>query len=159
MDKKMRVSEEELKLLKSLFADENDILLKEMRKYFYGKAELPKEIDSIALAVIKTLVFPELSFNMPIGQNVDLYLTLNLDSLSIEERENQIKIRNIVIEYLKNKFNLRGKEFDYDLIPEDTIELMARNLYITHIEAQLVQIKTLANRPEQIEDNKLNSNK
>jgi len=40
-------------------------------------------------------------------------------------------------------------EFNLDKLELDTISVRARNTYIGHVENQLIQIKTLANMPEQ----------
>lgn len=74
----MRITDDELKLIKGTYA-ENDALLKLLRKVF----------------------LPELSAEAPIGQNLDLWMTLDLASQSPEEALINIKARNTVIQHVE----------------------------------------------------------
>lgn len=78
MDKEMRITDEELNLIKTTFA-ENDTLLKLIRKIF----------------------LPELSAYAPIGQNFDLWMTLKIEDISPEEALINIKARNILISHVE----------------------------------------------------------
>src|SRR5574343_1682775 len=74
----MRISDAELALLKNTFA-ENDALLKVLRKIF----------------------FPEVTASAPIGQNMDLWMTLDLNNLSAEDALINIKARNSLISHVE----------------------------------------------------------
>lgn len=81
MDKQkgeMRITDAELSLLKNTFAD-NDALLKILRKIF----------------------FPEITAEAPIGQNLDLWMTLNVDNMSPEDALINLKARNTVIGHVE----------------------------------------------------------
>ena len=82
MDKKigqqMRITDNELSLLKNTFAD-NEELLRVLRKIF----------------------LPELDANTPIGQNLDLWMTVKIDELSPEDAIINLKARNTVIQHLE----------------------------------------------------------
>lgn len=74
----MRITEEELSVFKSTFA-ENDTLLKALRKIF----------------------LPEVSPSSPIGQNIDLWMTIPLEDLTPEEALINIKARNSLINHVE----------------------------------------------------------
>lgn len=149
MDKQMRFSPAELSLLKSMFKQEDDSNLISLRKYFFGKGELPEEFKNDEVrSVLKKIFYPEISLDSPLGQNIDLYMTIPLDNVGEEDRILNLEIRQRLISFLKERFGIEGTKFNLDVIDLDTISVRARNTYIGHIENQLVQIKTLANMPE-----------
>lgn len=149
MDKQMRFSKEELDLIKMFFKEENDNNLMNLRAFFFNKGELKPELKQDAIqAVLKKLFYPQISLTAPIGQQIDLYMTIPLDNVLEEDRILNLEIRNRLIKLLKSKFREDGNTFDLDEIDIDTVSIRTRNTYIGHIENQLVQIKTLANMPE-----------
>lgn len=89
----MRFSEKELSIIRNIFNGRDD-LLKLLRKVF----------------------LPELDPELPIGQMIDLWMTLDIKDKPPEEVK---------------------------------IQLIARNTVITHIESQLMQLRTLANSGEE----------
>ena len=85
MDKpgqQMRITEEELTTLKKLFKGNHD-LLKLLRKLF----------------------LPELDPYVPIGQNIDLWMTIPVDNMKAEEALINLKARNTVITHLEQVLN------------------------------------------------------
>jgi hypothetical protein len=78
----LRYSDAELAMLKTTFA-ENDELLKLVRKIF----------------------LPELKFDAPIGQNIDLWMTIKVEELSPEEALINLKARNSLIQHLEMCLN------------------------------------------------------
>lgn len=83
MDKKeksqeMRISDTEMNLLKNTFGG-NDELVKLLRKIF----------------------LPELSADAPIGQNLDLWMTVKIEDLTPEQALINLKARNTVIQHLE----------------------------------------------------------
>jgi hypothetical protein len=75
----MRISDLELSALKNTFA-ENDTLLKTLRKIF----------------------LPEVTADAPIGQNIDLWMTLDINGMSPEEAMLNLKARNSLIGHIEN---------------------------------------------------------
>lgn len=78
----MRISDSELELIKSVFAD-NDELLKLMRKIF----------------------LPEIDVKAPLGQQIDLWMTIKVEDLSPEEVIINLKARNTLITHLEMCLN------------------------------------------------------
>lgn len=74
----MRYSTEELTLLKGVFGD-NEKLVKLMRKMF----------------------LPEYDPNAPLGQAIDLWMTVDMKGLSAEEALFRLTIRNELISYIE----------------------------------------------------------
>lgn len=74
----MRFSDEELSLIKALYAD-NEQALKLLRKVF----------------------LPELTPDAPIGQNIDLWMTFKVEDVSSDEALINLKARNTLISHLE----------------------------------------------------------
>lgn len=74
----MRITDAELSLLKMTFAD-NDILLKTLRKVF----------------------LPEISPDIPIGQQIDLWMTVKIEDMTPDQALINLKARNTVIQHLE----------------------------------------------------------
>lgn len=73
----MRITDDELKVIKGTFRN-NEPLLKILRKIF----------------------LPELDPNTPIGQNIDLWMTVNVENMTPEQALINIKARNILINHI-----------------------------------------------------------
>lgn len=73
----MRISPDELEIIRRAFGG-NEALLKLMRKIF----------------------LPELSADNPIGQNIDLWMTIPVTELSPEEALINLKARNTLVSHL-----------------------------------------------------------
>lgn len=105
MNKEMRINDEELSLIKALFAD-NPSALKLLRKIF----------------------LPEVTSDAPIGQQVDLWMTLKVDDLTPEQAIINIKARNTVIQHvegcLMQLYLLAGQKEE---TVEDTKKRLAKN--------------------------------
>ena len=76
--KEMRISDDELNIIKGMFAD-NTAALKLMRKIF----------------------LPELSATAPIGQNMDLWMSIKLEDQSAQDALINIKARNTLISHVE----------------------------------------------------------
>lgn len=74
----MRISDMDLSMIKNTFADKDE-LLKVMRKIF----------------------LPEITSDAPIGQNIDLWMTMKVDDMSAEEALINIKARNSLIQHVE----------------------------------------------------------
>lgn len=79
MHKEMRMTTEDLAVIKSLFAD-----------------NLP------ALKVLRKVFLPELDANAPIGQNFDLWMTMKIEDLTPEEALVNLKARNTLIQHVES---------------------------------------------------------
>lgn len=89
----MRITDDELKVIKATFGG-NEPLLKILRKIF----------------------LPEIDASAPIGQTIDLWMTVAIENMTPEQA---------------------------------LINIKARNILITHIEQQLMQIKLLSEVKEE----------
>jgi len=78
MNKEMRITDAELSLIKMTFAD-NEVLLKLLRKIF----------------------LPEISPTAPLGQNIDLYMTVKIEDMTPEQALINLKARNTLISHIE----------------------------------------------------------
>lgn len=76
--KEMRITDAELKEIKALYA-ENKTALKLLRKIF----------------------LPEITPDAPIGQNLDLWMTMKVEDLTPEQALINLKARNTVIQHVE----------------------------------------------------------
>ena len=74
----MRIKDAELEMIKGTFAGKDE-LLKVMRKIF----------------------LPEITSDAPIGQNIDLWMTLKVDEMTPEQALINIKARNSLIQHVE----------------------------------------------------------
>ena len=81
-NREMRITDEDLAIIKGAFAD-NEPLLKVLRK----------------------VLLPEITPDAPLGQIIDLWMTVDIDSQTPEQAYINIKARNLVIAHVEN--NLR----------------------------------------------------
>ena len=158
--KRRYISESEQALLKATFKDREDLLLI-IRNLFFGLPLDENEVlqvKKLATPDVKKLLrkvfLPELQKDIPIGQSVDLWMTLQLggqDSLT------QIAARRILIGAIKTALQLledpTGEKPSLDVEKAEIFNseegLMARNSFIGHIEFQLNLILTLVNEPDE----------
>lgn len=93
MNKQMRITDEELAVIKGLFAD-NEEALKLMRKIF----------------------LPEIDYDAPLGQLVDMWIPVEVDGISSEQAIVNIKARKTLIVHIESCLmqlkNLAGKKQD-----------------------------------------------
>ena len=75
----MRITDADISMLKNTFAD-NTELLKLLRKIF----------------------LPEITADAPIGQNLDLWMTLKLEDMTPEQAMVKILARNTVIQHVES---------------------------------------------------------
>lgn len=168
----MRISDSELSLIKATFA-ENDELLLIMRKAFF---DFPLSTDERAILethlasdqikhVMRKMFLPEIQADIPIGQSIDLYMTIEMRDkdpmramVDVEVRQKLIEMIEVGLECLVGNIPLEKREIvNYKPVmrPEEFIRLSARNAYITHVEQQLLQLKLLSGmKQETIEETK-----
>lgn len=76
----MRISDQELALIKSTYAGNEELLM-----------------------LLRKIFLPELSPELPLGQNLDLWMTLKIDDMEPEEAIINIKARNTVIAHIEQQ--------------------------------------------------------
>jgi hypothetical protein len=82
-NQEMRISDSELQLIKNTFAG-NDDLLKLLRKIF----------------------LPEITAKAPLGQNIDLWMTVAIENLSPEQALINLKARNSLIQHVEMQLQM-----------------------------------------------------
>ena len=155
-EKKMRVLDNELAMLNAVFA-ENDDLLVAVRNVFFDIANSEDEkfvADAFAgkkelLALMRKMFLPELSREIPLGQTVDLWLTVDVKERDEAETVSQVQSRNALIGFIEKSLKLLDgatEKVDLSINPKKITksEILARNNFIQHVEAVLLQIRVLA---------------
>jgi hypothetical protein len=156
-----RISDSEMSLLKNTFA-ENDALLKTMRRAMLGLTITADESSTLSYLiknnvalqqVIRKIFLPEIDGDAPLGQQLDLWMTVQiadktpeLAHLLLQSRERLIKLIEQGLNNLANPSSFLGIE-QFSLpgdIDQSYVWLTTRNTYINHVESQLLQIKFLA---------------
>lgn len=77
-NKEMRITDEELATIKSMFAD-----------------NLP------GLKILRKIFLPEINANAPLGQNLDLWMTMKVEDQSPEAIITNLKARNTLISHVE----------------------------------------------------------
>jgi hypothetical protein len=163
----MRFNDEELLLIKGVFS-ENEDLLKVIRKVFY---QMPLNAVDLSLLqvtfkekeglkkVLRKVLLPTLSPDVPLQQNIDLWLLVKVKELPVSEASVHIKSIKIWIDYMNQQLkviesgkyikkpkisfneltNIKNKT-DWDLFAN----MLARNTIVNHVEQQLQQLLMLA---------------
>lgn len=162
----MRFSEEELELMKATFAD-NDNLIKAMRKMF-----LQMPLNAVDLSVltgrfkdkelnrvVRKEFLPELNADVPLGQQIDFWMTVPLNQLLPDVGAVHLKAIKVWTDYINQQLdvlkdvNKAGKEkirledltdMEGKGDEEIYINMMARNCIINGVEAQLRELVGLA---------------
>lgn len=159
----MRYSDEELSLIKSAFADNQELLFA-VRKHFL---QMPLDaIDQDLLKVFKESAplmklmrksyLPELEADAPINQEVDLWMTIDIKDKLPQQAWPLICSRADLITYLDEQLRrLAGEDIKPTITfeslsqiksdnPDSTyVNLLTRNTIIQHNEMQLFQMKVL----------------
>lgn len=179
-----RITDAELSLLKNTFAERQDIFIL-MRKVFFqvklsaSEQKLLKPVFSSqpVLDIVRKIFLPEIWFEAPIGQQVDLWMTIEIKDKSIDELAAHIEARKGIIEFLVaglyrlqnfSNENLNDSIVNFFVKGKDDkevfVNLLTRNSFINHVEQQLNQINFLSGmKTETVEETKtrlaMNSNK
>ncbi|MFA6314975.1 MAG: hypothetical protein WC648_01215 [Candidatus Paceibacterota bacterium] len=169
----MRISDAEFELLKSTFSEREE-LLKTIRNLFFGlpitddeKKQIRETFSGEALRKLMRKQFlPELQNDLPIGQAIDLWMTIDLKDKAPEQARYIVIARKLLIEMVEQSLKLLENP---DLVPVDLTEwqikeeapdlvgtsLIARNTFISHTDQQLAVIRTLAGQKlETVEETK-----
>jgi len=161
----MRFSNAELGLMKSVFAENKD-LLKSLRKFFL-EMELNETEKSFfgqlksreVVNLIEKCFSPKLDGNAPFHQIIDLWMTVKIDGQDPEIANLNLASRDIVIRYMDKKVaELRDMEDNSGITfkalsfnklnsaEDNYIFITARNTIVGHVEMQLNQLFILAGK-------------
>lgn len=103
--KQMRFTDADLAKIKGLFAEDDE-----------------------AIMVLRKIFMPELTPDAPLGQQIDLWLAMDIDSMSPEQAVLAVKARNMMIRHVEqcilNLINLAG---DKDETIEQANERLRQN--------------------------------
>lgn len=168
---KPRVTDEDCAVLRP-FKGNEDLLLA-VRNLFIGfelsekeKFIIKDQIDNDQIKkVIKKMILPELEPSIPIGQNMDLWMTKDISDIQDKkEFELVYSVKNMLIEMIKISLERLDdvEKPGLDLSPKkDLAFLKARIGYINHTTAVLQDILMNASRPiDETNNNQFkNSNK
>lgn len=165
MDKKkqqMRLSDIELELLKSTFAGRDGLLLT-LRNLFFGlevteeeKKEIKATFSSPALRKLMRKQFlPEFQSDIPIGQNIDLYMLADVKGKTVEqimqEYEATLAKSGRLEDALSKLENLDAEFKPLEFISSNDLQsdLAGRNQFVTHVDRQLQTIEVLAGQKDE----------
>ena len=147
-----RITSDEKEILKQYFLG-NEALLLALRNLFFGfkltdgeKTILGQLHQGLIRQLLRKIFLPEITRDIPIGQSVDLWMTVKLD---IPERDKMnIRARQLLIDDLEKALKTldtldnSGVSLKIDKTPEG---ITYRNTFISHIELQLLAIRSMAN--------------
>lgn len=167
MQEKM-FNEDELKIVKSIFAD-NPKLIKVLRKFFF-QGELNREEKIIldvfkqtnGIKVLRKFLLPEIDPNSPLHQYADLFVSVSTKDRDTEFVAMEISSRLLMVKYLEQQFGALEKlenpkgfilkswiDFEGKQEKQSHIELGARNALLNHLDFQFQCIKALADAKEE----------
>ena len=156
-------AKEEIDVIKNTFYD-NEELLTALRNFFFQLELTEKEKDIVdnfaktdAYNVLYKTFIPELSPNMPISNNTDLWVGVNTKEKLPEDSVLEMKSREIVIKYLQEQFHrmLKGGDFGDIKLSDLTyarskqpdgayIDLHARNSILGQVSGNLMNLRNIA---------------
>lgn len=168
------INEEEVKLIKSVFKD-NENLLKTMRALFFGFSLSAEELELLRSTfsntqltkIIKKRFLPEISKDTPIGQLGDPWLNetraiYGQNPTQIEQtlhyKKETIKMLKTALDLLENpRSGAISIEYNPNQHPNDPlgISLLIRNQFISHIETQLSFLRMIAEAEEKTKTDKV----
>jgi len=160
-NQKSRYTNEALSILKSNFADRTEAIFA-LRKYMLQieldevEQKLIDSFDSRLWEVLKMGFLPKIEGNMPINQEVDLWMLAKIDDKTPEEAHYHIMARQLMKDYLEAVL-LDGYPTilfkDLSVITSDReqnyINILAKQLIFMHIESQLGQAIVLAGKVDE----------
>ena len=165
-EQKGRFSKMEMELIRNTFGNDDTLLLK-IRNVLLQLSEEKVELTPDVLALLNKSILPELTTEVPIGQQVDLLFTLPaIQQMNPGVAFLHIKAKDVQETFLRQRLAvLAGVETDEMSLKElrerfnkteDTrfIDTLAYVNTVSYIETRLNEIKTLANSKELTEDEK-----
>ncbi len=118
MKQEMRFDKKQLELIKSTFADDHK-LLKAIRKVML-QLELREEEDVLIrstfhggknlMDIVRQVFLPEIDGDSPLGQVIDLWMTIDIKDKDPADAFVQINAREIVIDYIRQQIDTLSGE-------------------------------------------------
>jgi len=157
-------SKDELEIIIDTFFD-NEELITAIRNHFFQFKLTDKEqeilkafVPTDAYSILYKTFLPELNPDTPVGQSVDLWVSINTKEKLPEDSILEMKARIIVVSYLEEQFNrmFKGREELGDIQLSDLvyvkskdteaayIELNARNEILRQINGNLLNLRNIA---------------
>lgn len=167
----MRYSEDEIKFIQAVFSGRED-MLRSMQKVLFGHTLTATDETNIkAIAANQTLISilkkefqPEIATNVPFMQNIDLWMTVSITGKTPQDASLTLQARQVLIqkinEGLRRIIEVDTKESDaikYELLDDEElnyIKLIARNEYVSFVDARLFTLQTLAESKEDTPEEK-----
>lgn len=157
-----RFSKGEMELIRNTF--KNEEILYSLRNALYGFEFEEIKLSDDVFKVIEKILLPTLSNDVPLGQQADLFFSLNLKEFALPENAlMHIESRDIALSYLKDRVEvLKGGEdngfklVDLKTAKEDRYVNMLAYFFLTnaYIDSCLMQLRTLANSKELTDEEK-----
>jgi len=159
--KALRLSDTDLRLIRTMFKD-NDDCLKALRKVFLQMNLTESDMRLLASIttstemqrILRVFLLPELDGDVPLGLNMDLWMTVAIAEKSSPDVFLELSARNKLLDYLEMGFTRltnpqplgtgRIAGFNPIKVPAGIDDVIARNTLITHIEQKLVMLKMWA---------------
>lgn len=163
--------ERDVELIKQTFKDKDASLLKKVRALFFGLELLPDEIEHIKsvfadkdlVAMMWRRFIPDIkdSRELPLGQVQDVWLGAEqmIFAAPLLQIEQGVKYKDRAIEMTKHALTLLQNpgalKVNYDLESYEKdplqISLLARNMFIRHIDQQLLLLYVVGTKEEETE--------
>lgn len=167
-----RYSKSELAVLRSAFSGNEDLLY-EVRDVMMGfREKLSNPLMPEVLEVLKKFLLPEISADLPLGRQSDLYVGMDdLKSYAPESAVALLQARELAVDYLKERFTVLGGEtssrkvmdfLDRSKEPgERHKNFLAYSFLVIsseaggrHIESRMYEIEALCMQKEETEEEK-----
>ena len=161
---KMRFSDKELGLIKSLFADNDEAVIALRKKMLdFPLTEVEENYVNFTgegLAVISKTLNPQIDPEAPINQVIDLWMTVDFKDKTPEEAEINFMARDIVINYVQERLDNKKPKITFKSLSYDSkkdaktnlVNAIARNTILGHVEQQLNQLTFLAGQKDETVD-------
>lgn len=158
-----RFSKEEMEVIKNTFKDEENLY--KLRNVLFGFSSEPVNFTEATLAVIRKVFLPQLSADVPFGQQADILFSVNLKEITLPEiAVLHIESRELVVKYLAHRLAVLEGEKDEGLTLNDLrsgadgdryVSMLAYSfLTNSYIDSNIMQLRTLANQRELTEEEK-----
>ncbi len=161
---KSRFSKDELTVVKDAFCEKEEHLytirriLLQLEVPEKDETELKKVLSPELGKILRKTFLPTLEGGLPLQQEIDLWMTINVEGKSAEEAYPHIEARGVVINYMEAMLKkLSGVPTTINIKLTDLTEkndtpvirlanLIARNTIVQHVEMQLGMLRNLAGR-------------
>lgn len=162
----MRFSKGEMELIRNTFSGKGEEILYQIRDVLLQFSDKVPMVSKETLDILEKILVPDLEVDVPLGQQADLYLSLtNIKEIHPEVAILHIKAKDLVVEYLKQRFEvLNGQKLHYveeikltDLKSKENktdterfVSMMAYTFLVNaFIDGSLLHLKTMANKKEE----------